>query len=77
MEASDRDQQVSTPCARSGRQMHSGRDAGKAAAAAGARRLLLTHFWPGNDRQAARTAAAAVFPGEVLLAEEGMEIALA
>ena len=78
MEASDRDQQVSTPRARSGRQMHlSARDAGKAAAAAGARRLLLTHFWPGNDRQAARTAAAAVFPGEVLLAEEGMEIALA
>lgn len=71
MEASNRDQQASTPRASSGRQLHlTARDAGKAAATAGARRLLLSHFWPGNDRQAARTAAAAVFPGELLLAEE-------
>lgn len=41
-----------------------------------ARRLLLTHFWPGNDRRASRAAARDVFPGEVLLAEEGLEIPL-
>jgi ribonuclease BN (tRNA processing enzyme) len=52
------------------------REAGEAAAAAGARRLLLTHFWPDNDRQASRAAAAAVFGGEVLIAEEGLEIQL-
>lgn len=50
--------------------------AGEAAAAAGATRLLLTHFWPGNDRQAARAEAAAQFPGEILLADEGLEIPL-
>lgn len=77
MEASDRDQQDSTPPAAAGRRMHlSARDAGQAAAAAGSRRLLLSHFWPGNDRQAAHAAAAAVFPGEVLLAEEDLTIRL-
>lgn len=77
VEATDRDQQGSTPPAPTARRMHlTARDAGQAAAAAGARRLLLNHFWPGNDRPASRTAAAAVFPGEVLLAEEGMEIRL-
>jgi ribonuclease BN (tRNA processing enzyme) len=52
------------------------REAGEAAAAAGARRLLLTHFWPDNDRQAAREAAAAAFGGEILLADEGLEVPL-
>ena len=50
--------------------------AGQAAAAAGARRLLLTHFWPGNDRQASRAAAAHAFGGEILLADEGTVIPL-
>jgi len=77
MEASDRDQQVSTAPAPIGRRMHlSARDAGLAAEAAGARRLLLSHFWPGNDREESRTAATAVFSGEVMLADEGMEISL-
>jgi ribonuclease BN (tRNA processing enzyme) len=77
MEASDRDQQDSTPPAPNGRRMHlSAREAGQAATAAGARRLLLSHFWPGNDRKASHAAAAAVFPGEVLLAEEGLKIRL-
>lgn len=53
------------------------RQAGEAAAAAGARRLLLTHFWPDNDRAAARAVAATAFPGPVLLADEGLEIPLA
>jgi ribonuclease BN (tRNA processing enzyme) len=52
------------------------REAGEAAAAAGARRLLLTHFWPDNDRQVSQAAAAAVFGGEVLIAEEGLEVQL-
>jgi len=50
--------------------------AGAAAAAAGARRLLLTHFWPGNDRRASATAAATAFVGPVLVADEGLEITL-
>ena len=52
------------------------REAGEAAAAAGARRLMLTHFWPDNDREASRTAAAAAFGGEILLAWEGLELPL-
>jgi ribonuclease BN (tRNA processing enzyme) len=77
VEASDRDQQPSTPPVPAGRQLHlRARDAGHAAAAARARRLLLTHFWPGNDREASRAAAAAVFPGQVLVAEEGLAIDL-
>jgi ribonuclease BN (tRNA processing enzyme) len=54
----------------------SAREAGAFAASAGARRLLLTHFWPGADRSACRAAAAEQFPGEILVAEEGLEIAL-
>lgn len=52
------------------------RAAGEAATKAGARRLLLTHFWPGNDREIARLEAAEVFDGEVIVAEEGLEIPL-
>ena len=54
----------------------SGREAGQAAARAGARRLLLTHFWPGNDRDLTRSRATDAFAGEVLLATEGLEVAL-
>ncbi len=52
------------------------RQAGEIAAACRARRLLLTHFWPGNDRGAAWRAAAEVYDGEVRVAEEGAEIRL-
>lgn len=48
--------------------------AGQWAALAGARRLLLTHFWPGNDRAAAVEAAGAAFDGEVLAASEGLTL---
>ncbi|MBA3409943.1 MAG: MBL fold metallo-hydrolase, partial [Geodermatophilaceae bacterium] len=41
-----------------------------------ARRLMLTHFWPGNDRELSRTEAAAVFSGEILLADEGLAVPL-
>jgi len=51
-------------------------DAGRYARECGARRLLLTHFWPNVDRAAFRTAAAREFSGEVLLAEEGMTLSL-
>lgn len=53
------------------------RTAGEAAAQAGAHQLLLTHFWPGSDREASRATAEEVFPGTVLLADEGLEIQLA
>ena len=52
------------------------REAGEAAAAAGARRLMLTHFWPGNDRERARAAAAEAFAGEILIADEGTVVEL-
>jgi ribonuclease BN (tRNA processing enzyme) len=58
-------------------QMHlSARQAGEAAAAAKAQRLLLTHFWPDNDREASRDSASRAYDGEILLADEGMELAL-
>jgi len=47
------------------------REAGQAAREARARRLLLTHFWPGNDREKSLAAAATVFHGPIALAEEG------
>lgn len=48
--------------------------AARHAARAGARRLVLTHFWPTADRARAREHAAGAFDGEVLAAEEGMRI---
>jgi ribonuclease BN (tRNA processing enzyme) len=51
-------------------------DAGVAATAAGARRLLLTHFRPGSDRALNRVVAADVFAGEIILATEDLEISL-
>jgi ribonuclease BN (tRNA processing enzyme) len=51
-------------------------EAGYWAARAGARRLLLTHFWPGNDRAAAAAAARSAFGGDVLIADEDLVIPL-
>lgn len=53
-----------------------GCQAGEAATTAGARRVLLTHFWPGNDRELTRTDASKTFPGEILLADEGIVVPL-
>ncbi|WBQ02049.1 MBL fold metallo-hydrolase [Kribbella sp. CA-293567] len=51
--------------------------AGEAAtAAAGARKLLLTHFWPGSDRAISVSEAQRIFPGEVIAAAEGLRITL-
>ncbi|QNE17372.1 MBL fold metallo-hydrolase [Kribbella qitaiheensis] len=44
--------------------------------AAGADRLLLTHFWPGSDRALSVAEAQQVFTGEVIAAEEGLVIPL-
>jgi ribonuclease BN (tRNA processing enzyme) len=52
------------------------REAGEAATAAGARRLVLTHFWPGTDRDRARADAAKVFSCETFVADEGAAITL-
>ena len=49
-------------------------EAGAWAARAGARRLLLTHFWPGSDRAVSVAEAAAAFAGEVLTAEEDLVV---
>jgi ribonuclease BN (tRNA processing enzyme) len=38
--------------------------------------LVLTHFWPGNDRAVAVAAARAEFGGEVVAAEEGLVLPL-
>jgi hypothetical protein len=38
--------------------------------------MLLTHFWPGNDRASTAAAAREVCSGEVLVADEGMGVAL-
>lgn len=75
VEASDRDQRADTPPGPAGKRMHmSAREPGEAAAAANARRLMLTHFWPDNDREMTRAGAAAAFEGEVILADEGLEV---
>jgi ribonuclease BN (tRNA processing enzyme) len=76
-EASDRHQRPGTPPSPARSRMHlSARDAGQVAQAAGARRLMLTHFWPGNDREESRREAVEVYDGEVLLADEGMSVPL-
>lgn len=44
--------------------------------AQGAKRLLLTHFWPGSDRSVSVAEAKQEFTGEVIAAEEGLTIPL-
>lgn len=77
IDATDRDQQLGAiPTLASPRGNLSAHEAAAAGEAAGARRLLLTHFWPGNDRDLTYAAAAKVFSGEIFLADEGLEITL-
>ncbi|WP_328323842.1 MBL fold metallo-hydrolase [Kribbella sp. NBC_00382] len=47
-----------------------------ATAAAGASKLLLTHFWPGSDRSISLAEATQAFDGEVIAAEEGLVVSL-
>ena len=50
--------------------------AGEAATRAGAKRLMLTHFWPGSDREQAVAAARTTFAGPVIAANEGLTVEL-
>lgn len=61
---------------RSARNLMTSAEAGQWARQAGARRLMLTHFWPGNDRAAALAAASTNFAGKVLAATEGLAVRL-
>jgi ribonuclease BN (tRNA processing enzyme) len=73
VEATDRPGETDRPT----RNLLTAAEAGHWAAAAGARRVLLTHFWPGNDRAAAAAAArAAAGIGEVIVADEGLILPL-
>ncbi len=51
-------------------------EAGEWASRAGARRLMLTHFWPGIDRSISHAEAQACFDGEVLVADEDLVVPL-
>jgi ribonuclease BN (tRNA processing enzyme) len=70
VDATDRYQQARNPPSAQDAMNLTARQAGEAATAAGARRLMLTHFWPGNDRDRSRAAAAETFAGEILVADE-------
>jgi ribonuclease BN (tRNA processing enzyme) len=54
----------------------SAREAGEWASRARARRLMLTHFWPGSDRRASVAIAAERFDGEILTADEDLVVEL-
>lgn len=58
------------------RKLLTAREAGRWARAAGARRLLLTHFWPGADRAESVRQAGEEFAGEILAAEEDLVVQL-
>ena len=37
---------------------------------------MLSHFWPGSDRDVSREQAEEVYPGEIVLATEGLAVEL-
>lgn len=77
MEATARDQRPGTPPSTDAQRLHlRASDAARAASDAGARRLLLTHFWPGNDRTASAREASAFYDGELIVAHDGLELPL-
>lgn len=76
VDATDRYQRASEPPGAQPPMNLTAREAGEAATAAGAHKLMLTHFWPGNDRDRSRAAAAEAFSGEILIADEGAVIEL-
>jgi ribonuclease BN (tRNA processing enzyme) len=53
------------------------RQAAEHAARAEAPRLMLTHFWPSDDREVSRRQAEEAFRGELVLADEGVSIQVA
>lgn len=76
MDATDRHQQAGVPATNGPELNLTAEQAGAAATAAGACQLMLTHFWPGNDRQASAAAAALAYAGPIVLAEEDLEVTL-
>jgi ribonuclease BN (tRNA processing enzyme) len=52
------------------------RQAAEHAARAGAGHLVLSHFWPTNDRDRSREQAAPAFGGPITLADEAMKLEL-
>jgi ribonuclease BN (tRNA processing enzyme) len=58
------------------RQLMTAAEAGRTAAEAKVGTLLLTHFWPGTDRAVSVAEARAEFPGDVLVADEGLTLTL-
>lgn len=58
------------------RNLMTSREAGQWAHRAGAHRLMLTHFWPGNDRTASVAAARTHFTGQVVAATEDLAVDL-
>ena len=67
VEATDRPGEPTRPT----RNLLTSAEAGRFARQAGARRLMLPHFWPGNDRAASIAFAEAEFGAPVLEATEG------
>jgi len=59
-----------------GRFLLTATEAARYATEARAARLLLTHFWPGDDRAVSRSEAAREFSGELVVAEEGLVMTL-
>lgn len=76
VEATDRFQRSAPPDSESPPFLMTGFEAGVAAARAGARHLVLTHFWPGNDRDQALAAARESYTGPITIADEGLRVSL-
>lgn len=72
VEATDRPGETCKPA----RNLMTAGEAGSWGAEAGAKRLLLTHFWPGTNRHQSIREAKAHFPREVLAADEGLVVDL-
>ena len=64
------------PSAHDARFLSTARQAGQNAARADAKRLVLTHLWPGTDPAAARVAARRAYRGDLDIAASGMIIDL-
>lgn len=77
VDATDRHQQPHRPQDSEPNLLLTSALAAQAAKAARSRRLMLTHFWPGNDRDQARRDALKFFDGDVIVATEGLVVELA
>jgi ribonuclease BN (tRNA processing enzyme) len=53
------------------------RQSAEHATRAGARRTMLSHFWPGSDRDLSHEQASEAYDGELLLAHEGLTVEVA